>query len=218
MPKATAESFIGCKVAATLATDAVVTGTVFAYDVENAALVILEKPGTDRPNVKIVNTCFIKAMDVLEKQPADAADKLPRGVVADTTLPSLTGANENLQRKLNKALTRAEERRRYDTADVAVDSLTIAACQLFDRISILGSTCFSASADHLQRARDVATGEGIEPGQPSVVILLGDVLITDNGGAGGVSWMQPLVGAAKDGGDAHGNAQRVKQACAKAFA
>uniref|UniRef100_A0A6U4SH02 Uncharacterized protein n=1 Tax=Neobodo designis TaxID=312471 RepID=A0A6U4SH02_NEODS len=215
--KPTPESFIGCKIAATLITGQTVTGTVFTYDMENAALVVLEKPGEDRPNVKVLNTCFIKDISVLEKAPADPADKLPRGVIADATLPSLTGANENLQRKLNKALSRAEDRRRYDSAGDAAEFLTIAACQLFDRISILGSTAFSATEEHLQRAKDIAHGEGTPVGEPRVVIILGDVLVTDNGGAGGVSWMSPIVGAAKDGGDAHGNAQRVKQACAAAF-
>ena len=210
-------SFVGCKVSVELTSDTVITGTVFTYDEKNCALVVLQNPTSDRPNVKILNTCFIKSVSVLEKKPSDASDRLPVGVASGATLPSLT-TNENLSRKINKSLSKAVDRRRYDTAEGATEALSIGACQLFDRLTLSnGQVAFSSSSEHLDRASVLAERQGVAVGKPDVVIIVGDILVSNNGGTGGASWMNPVVGEVRDGSDHHGMMPRVKQSIAAAF-
>jgi hypothetical protein len=212
-----AEAFVGAVVNLELSSGLKMTGTVFTYDAPNAALVLLQNPSADRPSVKIINTCFIKSVVVAEKDPKDPANKLPRGISADATLPALSGT-DSLQKRMNKTLSKAEDRRRYDLAGDATAGLTIAACQLFDRLTLsCGHATFSSNPEHLAIAQNIAGKLGVsEVGEPAVVILVNDVLVTDNGGAGGVSWEAPLV-AEKDGTDTSSVVQRVKNAAQAAF-
>lgn len=210
---------VGAKVTVTLTNDVKVTGTVFTYDTKNAAMVLLQNPASERPTVKVINACYMKAVTVNEKYPKDPEDRLPQGVAQDAELPSLVSGNERLQRKLNKSLTRATDRRRYETAGGAMGELTVAACMVFDRLTVsCGQVLFSDAPEHLERAKAIAAASGVAAGEPSVVILVSDaVLITDNGGAGGASWSKPIVGEVKDGADGHALAHRVRQTVAAVF-
>jgi len=203
------DEFVGAHVTVTLSSDAVITGTIFTYDAPNCALVLLQQPNADRPTVKIINTCFIKSMVVHSKNPKDEANRLPIGVAPGATLPGL--GSENLQKKVNKTLAKAEERRQYPEWDVP-----IAACQLFDKLTLVcGQASFSQAPEHLKAAADILAKRNIAPGPIEFVIVVGDhVIVTDNGGQN-ASWEAPICAADTDAHDSL--VRRVESAAAAAF-
>jgi hypothetical protein len=209
------EAFVGATVSLELATGSKLVGTVFTYDQANCALVLLQNPGQDRPNLKLINTCFIRQISVLEKEPKDANNKLPRGIAAEATLPALAG-NDSLQKRMNKALQKAEDRRQYDGSGEV--PLSIAACVLFDKLTLsCGQAAFSVEPAHINLAQAIAKRQNVEVGDPQVVIIVNDVIVTDNGGVGNVSWESPLVGESKEGPDTASLMQRVRAAASAAF-
>jgi hypothetical protein len=209
------EAFVGAVVSLKLVNGTEMRGTVFTYDSANCAIVLVENPAAERPNMKLINTCFVSEITVQEKDPKDPKDKLPVGIAREATLPSLAG-NDSLQKRMNKALNKAEERRRYDSAGRA--SLSIAACQLFDRLTLsLGAAMFSSDKEHLDRAQALAKRQNATVGLPTTVILINSVLVSDNGGEGGYSWENPIVGDLKEGDDNASLVARVKSAVSAAF-
>ena len=213
MSKPDSSALVGAHVTLELTSDATVSGTVFTYDEKNCTIVVLQQPNADRPNVKIINTCYVKRFVVNAREPTDPALRLPRGVAPEATLPAMAGA-ESLGKRLNKTLFKAEERRRYPTNV----PLTIAACHLFDRLTLsCGDVSFTSEPHHLAQAVALAKAGGVAAGKPAVAMLVGEsVLVTDNGGAAGVSWENPVIGEAKPGIDQQQLA-RVKNAAASAF-
>ena len=130
----------------------VVEGTVFTYDTESATLVLMVNADSDRPTVRALTARFIKAIEITDEE-ADG-QQLPMGVAPGASLPALHG-DDSLQKRTNKNLRQAEDKRKYAN----VQNVSIEACEVFDRLSrVMASVAWSCDPDHLAAALSLQRG------------------------------------------------------------